>query len=189
MTGPLVQGSAIAFSCPPESRDYGIITYTWVFGDGKTQVTTFPNISYTYSAPGTYRVSLKKSHPEFGTSTASTVISVTVGLSISVCVDGYYMIDIPPSYMSPAAGTCTTLPVDPNKTTLKSKVSGGCGGYTYQWQHLSNGIWVTFSTTGPFSTPPADFVNKVLGSYKIRCIVRDSCGNQVTSDVKDLAII
>ena len=189
VTGPLVQGSSIAFSCPPESREYGSISYTWDFGDGRTQLTTFPNISHTYSAPGTYRVTLRKSHPEFGSSTASTVISVTAGLSISVCIDGYYMIDIPPSYMSPASGSCTTSPIDPNKTTLRSTVVGGCGSYTYQWQYLSSGVWITYSTTGPTSTPPADFTNKVLGSYKIRCVVRDSCGNQVTSDVKDLAII
>ena len=68
-----------------------------------------------------------------------------------------------------------------DKASFTAATYGGKGPNTYQWQYLEDGVWVNYnSTVGTdviltITVTEKDFVRK------IRCIVTDSLGNQITS--------
>lgn len=55
----------------------GTTTYTWNFGDGQSSVGTTPTAYHTYTNVGTYRITLTKTNPEYGTSEMSVVKQIT----------------------------------------------------------------------------------------------------------------
>lgn len=52
------QKASCSFNGSASSDDVGIVSYSWNFGDGSSQVTTGPLTSHVYSAKGTYTVNV-----------------------------------------------------------------------------------------------------------------------------------
>jgi YD repeat-containing protein len=191
IVGPRLAGQKLRFETPLEMRSSGNITYSWSIVRG----VTLPSknfAEYTFASPGKYKVGLKKSHPEFGSATASVEFEVFATRRIIVCVDGPYRVDAPSNGIPPLFGSCTTDMRSP-KTTLKATYEGFCGeqeSLKYRWDvQDQTGSWIPFSITGPSTQPPPGFLNGTIGEYRVRCTVTDSCGYPATSEVTLLSVI
>lgn len=190
VSGDRLVNKTVGFSTPFEPGNDGSVVHQWDFGDEAKTETTATSVSHKYKAPGIYKVKLRKTHPLYGAAQAEYTLEIGNAFGVSLCVDGPYLIDIPPVHIQPIAGGCTTLPMDVNKTVIKAAVSGGCGSLTYQWElQTSSGAWQKYSTCGATCNPPSGFTSRVLGAYKVRCIVKDGCGNTATSNIIELTII
>ncbi|RZJ76296.1 MAG: PKD domain-containing protein [Flavobacterium sp.] len=67
----------IRFTAGPEQDSYGSTTYTWNFGDGSAPlVTQEASVYHTYTAIGSYTVSVSKSSTIYGSATASATATV-----------------------------------------------------------------------------------------------------------------
>jgi len=187
-SGILVTGGNAYLSSSVDTRDYNDIQYTWDFGDGQTATTTSVGISHVYTTAGTFNVSLKKSHPEYGTATATKQVQISPAVKVSVCAKGPAWVDYCSTNGSTFVekyGTCGTA----TSTTLIATPTGGCGTITYEWQiQGAGGTWSTFGTTATVAAPAA-FSNKTIGTYNVRCIATDSCGLPVTSSVIVLNVL
>jgi hypothetical protein len=191
VVGPRIIGRKIRFETPIENRAYGSVTYAWSLVP-KISLGSKTYSEYTFTTPGKYQLSLKKTHPEFGSATANIVVDIYSSLRALVCVDGPAVIDMPTGYVA-SNGDCTTT-AGQNTTTLRVSYEGHCGetaDFSYRWElyQPATGLWSVFSTSGPAVAPPDSFVKRVAGQYRIRCIVTDSCGFSATSEYKVLAII
>jgi hypothetical protein len=183
ITGQRMAGSTLNFQTPANSKEHGRTTYQWDFGNGDVKKGTTNNVNYAYALPGTYTVTLTISNPEYGSSSASLKLLIHTEIGLSICVKGPYTIDLC-GLLQPAAGDCTTGPIDSNSDSiLRAMGTGGCSALTFTWQ-MENGIdnWITFAT-GQEVGPPAGFVNRIAGNYPVRCIVSDNCGNSMPSEI------
>jgi YD repeat-containing protein len=182
--GNPLAGSKMFFSIVSPSERLGKTTYTWNFGDGNPSVTTTTTIvEYTYTSAGTYTVTLTESNSEYGSASASMTVNIYTPVTIgSICVDGPVVVEACGT-TPPVRGNCTSVgPINNNSpTTLKITGSGGCSSLTYRWEVQNAGVWSTFGTSTSTTSPPSGFVNRTAGSYKVRCIVSDSCGFSKTS--------
>lgn len=191
ISGLGIAGSDITFSAVNDSREYGVTKYSWDFGDASPKKeTTSSRVVYQYPATGFYTIVLTKSNPEYGSASSSMHLRILAPLKVTVCIDGPSVIDVPPGSFTAVPGSCTIFPMNLSRTTLKADASGGCGDITYRWEKLSStGAWEQFSAgTTASSLPPGDFVSRVLGSYKIRCVTTDSCGSTSISNSVDLVL-
>lgn len=190
INGSRTTGTQLSFDANYEVRDFGDITYTWDFGNGVSKSVNTYSTTYSYPAAGTFTVRLRKSHPDFGTAEASAVITITPSMAVSICVDGPFLIALPPATMSPIAGDCTTQPMNPSVTNLKATVSGGCAPLTYRWQYqIGNGSWMNFGSNSATVSAPYEFASRFPGSYNVQCIVTDGCGKATSSNIKNLVIL
>ncbi len=135
-------------------------TYLWDFGDGLTS--TFANPSHTYSAPGTYIVTLTVADP-CGTSVFTNTIFVS-----NVAVDPALDLGVA-LYPNPAQNMVTLTATLPNAQALKVSllntlgqvvraqdlgVQSGALKHTFSVQGLSDGIYFVRLDTenGPVTT-------------------------------------
>jgi hypothetical protein len=95
ISGAPVVGEKVRFETPPEDRPSGQMTYSWELGTMTPVHTTVNYVEHAYLAPGNYRVTLTKKHPEFGSATASEKISIAAKRKVNVCIDGPYFVDVP----------------------------------------------------------------------------------------------
>lgn len=191
VTGSQIVGQRIRFDAPVEQRSSGNVEYSWSMTP-KINLGNKTYAEYTFSSPGIHRVSLKKSHPEFGEAIASKDIQIYATKKAVVCIDGPMQIDVPSNSIPIVYGDCTS--VQGTGTTLRASLHGICGDedkLTFRWEtlNISTGAWLTFSTAGSAVNPPDGFVRKIPGEYRVRCVITDGCLNQVTSDVRVLSII
>lgn len=88
-------GDSIRYACPPFSTTLevqasstlgGSLTYTWSFGDGNTQTTSNPNVSYTFTSSGQYIVVVRASTAQGCFATDTIVIDTrnSIGLTATV---------------------------------------------------------------------------------------------------------
>jgi hypothetical protein len=190
IVGPQMVGQKIRFETPVEARSYGSIAYAWSLVP-KISLGTKTYAEYTFTSPGKYQISLKKTHPEFGSANATIVADVYSTRRAVVCVDGATVIDMPAGLIM-SYGECTTT--GQTNTILKVSYEGLCGepaDLLYRWERYNptSGAWIMFSTSGPAVNAPDDFVKRVQGEYRVRCTVTDSCGYKATSEYKVLSII
>lgn len=146
--------------------------YTWDFGDNKPPITVFDKSSqtYTYTAAGTYKVTL----------TAQNSCGTTKD-SLTICIGK------PPtaSFSTTAITGCAPLNIG---TVNNSDTSLGCSSATYSWS-ISNYTATNCGTTsnagfasGSNSSsinPSFTFTNP--GTYTIRLSVTNSCNTSVTT--------
>lgn len=179
------------------TTEYGQTTYEWDFGDGTTATTTSGNQSHAYSTAGNYTVNVKRTNPEyFGETQSSTSVSISSAItSASVCANGVVSYDIC-GIDSPQTNQClggggieeamATAQILPpcsgsvSAPTLSVTVAGSVS--SYQWQYkLNSGSWINFGSSTSSITGPPGYGGCTTGTYSVRCIVEDACGNSVTS--------
>ena len=68
-----------------------------------------------------------------------------------------------------------------NTVSFTAETYGGKGPNTYQWQYLEDGVWVNYNSTVGTDRKLTITVTEKDFVRKIRCIVTDSLGNQITS--------
>lgn len=190
-SGAKVVGQLIRFETPVEVRSGGNIEYSWSM-QPKINLGAKNYAEYTFSSPGTYRVTLKKTHPEFGSAVAAIEVKISAAKKAVVCVDGPMQIDVPNNTTPIVYGDCTTVP-GTSATLLKATAEGICGEdnqLTFRWElwNSSTSTWNTFSTAGSAVAPPVAFTKRFPGEYKIRCVITDGCLTQIISDTRTLLI-
>ena len=95
------------------------VTYTWNFGNGKTQETTTPEVSYTYETPGDYNISVEAKDDK-GASAKSSFVNVyagneapTVNIALSGGNKSFYLPGTPVKYDVSVTDKNDTAKFDP----------------------------------------------------------------------------
>ena len=94
-------------------------TYTWNFGNGKTQETTTPEVSYTYDTPGDYNISVEAKDDK-GAAAKSSFVNVyagneapTVNIALSGSNKSFYLPGTPVKYDVSVTDKNDTAKFDP----------------------------------------------------------------------------
>lgn len=173
------------------STEYGQTKYEWDFGDGSNGVTTSGFVYHVYSSVGSYTVSVKRTNPEyFGESVSSMTVQITNPISNpSICVNGTISYDVC-GVNDPENSQCIieesmveSFVVPPGgitQPTFFCFVAGSVSSYQWQYQ-LNGGSWISFGTPTSSTTGLPGYGGSTVGTYLVRCILFDACGNNITS--------
>ncbi|WP_221408117.1 PKD domain-containing protein [Fulvivirga imtechensis] len=177
-------GQSISFTATGADPVVGKNQYYWDFKDN-TVVEDDKYISHSYSATGTYNVTLTLLNPEYETVQFSKQIKVYQPMEIGLCVDGPAEIDICGTN-NPTYGTCTSSGNTSITYVKVSSLTKGCNGpYTYEWhyQRPNSSTWyILFGSSNTVQFPE----QLVSGYYTIRCTVTDSCGTEAQGSATTL---
>jgi len=146
-------GVPIAFTSTLVSAGTPPVAYLWEFGDGLSATTA--NTSHTFSAAGTYLVTLNATDADHANATAQ--------LSVTVAPDPTLAVAASPA--SSAAGT---------DVSLFANATGGTGPYSFSWR-FGDG------TTSTFPAPQHAFTTP--GRYSVEVWVNDSVGSSTSGNV------
>lgn len=144
---------------------------------------------HTFTAAGTYTITLKVIHPAYGEYTLARNVTVVLApLSVSICISaGPIEVDLCYPY-NPTTTVwdmdCTsTTPDVYTSTTFNVSISGCLPGatYTYYWQKLEHPgqTWTAIGTNSPTVS-----VSNLGAAYDVRCFVSSSCGRTGTSGAR-----
>jgi hypothetical protein len=145
---------------------------------------------YTFTAAGTYTVTLKLSHPSYGSVETSKAVTVSSQfLTVFSCVTGATAIDVC-SNTATESYSCTVPapPINIASTTFTVSQITGCdagGTYTYAWYkrpYQQSGTGGTLIGTSASVTVTNDL------SYEVYCVVTSSCGKTGQSSVMGVYI-
>ena len=126
----------------------GTLSYAWTFGDGSTGTGASP--SHTYTASGSYPVTLVVTDAAGDTGNASASIAITN-----------------PAVFASITGASPLNALVAQAETLGSTASGGIGAYTYAWNFGDN-------STGTGASPSHTWAKS--GPYTVTLTVTDSVG-------------
>jgi serine protease len=117
-----VSGLTVQFTDTSTDSDGSIASRSWNFGDGTTS--TAANPSKTYSAAGTYNVTLTVTDDDGASNSRTSAVTVSSGGGGSVLQNG-----VPVNGISGAAGSQQfwTLDVPAGATNLQFRTAGGSG--------------------------------------------------------------
>ncbi|NJX15418.1 PKD domain-containing protein [Tamlana crocina] len=143
--------------------------YYWDFGDGNTSNLRDP--SHTYTAPGTYTISLY----------SQNFCGTTNTITNTICIEP----EINPSFNVNTTNGCSPLAVT---TTNTVDLTNSCGNETYLWNvsytsdlcGTAPAQWSFTNGTDENSTEPS-FNFETSGTYTITQTVTNSCGSNSTS--------
>ena len=161
--GTFVVGEALSFNVTAESTNSTVattnLTYDWTFGDGTTFVGPQDTVNHTYTAAGTYQVSVTASAPGGYSTNNSAMVIVSA--------------QAPPLY------ALASLSYDPGPYPISVNFSsegttGGAAPYSYFWE-LGNG------NTSSLGSPAQVYASQ--GTYNISLKVTDSGGNVSYSNI------
>jgi hypothetical protein len=118
-------------------------------------------------------VTLKVTHPSYGTYTYSEEITVQPRpLTVNICTEGAIYRDLCLDANSSFTSCTGQNHTDPRYTTFNVSISGCSSGiytYTYTWQVNVTGFWSTVGNNSP------SFIMQNNQSYSVRCLVQSSC--------------
>jgi hypothetical protein len=180
------------------SADYGETKYEWDFGDGQTAITTNGNISHAYSTQTWFNVKVKRSNPEYLGVQQST-LQVTIAGPITaatICANGiisYDVCDIQPNGTSTCSGGGVESLIDGETlmgypggiTTLPTffvQANNAVGDYQWEYKKYGDPGWSSFGANSSSAQGPPGYGNGVPGTWEVRCVLTDSCGNTFISD-------
>ncbi|PTB96956.1 hypothetical protein C9994_05110 [Marivirga lumbricoides] len=125
--------SAVSFTNQSTVADESLARYSWNFGDGKTSSSQNP--THTYSAAGTFEVTLEVSYDGFATCTSQSSQDITVNGALNVAVEA--------SSTTVCEGESTVLSVD--------------GAFSsYQWSTGETTSEITVDEGGTYSVTVAN---------------------------------
>lgn len=178
LKSPSCVGQSVCFNNNTTAGSYGpncstLATYIWDFGDG-SPLNTQQSPCHTYTAAGTYNVSLSSTNP-CGTTT----------LSKQVCITG----PPTPAFILSASSGCTPFLVTTTNTT---NAFGSCQNPTYKWRvkytpafcGIVDGSSFVGSTSSTSTNPSFQFTSS--GTYDIFLDVTNACGTFTTSQTIDV---
>ena len=111
---PLVVNATVTASDPEKDK----ITYIWNFGNGKTKETSTPEVAYTYTAAGDFKISVTTKDDK-GASSKSQELSLYAGNEIPVVTinfsgnKSFYLPGVPVKYVVSATDKKDTGTIDP----------------------------------------------------------------------------
>lgn len=148
-------GQAVSFS-NASSIGTGSMSYLWKFGDGFSS--TQRNPSYTYSASGSYTVTL------IATSNNGCIDSVQKTLTI----------DPAPVAAFTASDECSNV-----STSFKNNSTLSAGTLSYDWDFGDNSNSTSINPTHQYGTP---------GSYSVKLVITSNkgCKDSITKTVRSL---
>ncbi|TWO32959.1 PKD domain-containing protein [Seonamhaeicola sediminis] len=145
--------------------------FFWDFGDGNTSTLRDPQ--HTYTASGTYTVSLY----------AQNFCGTTETVTKDICIEP----ELTASFTLDSNNGCSTLSV---QTTNTTDLSESCGDETYLWEvSYTSGfcgtipeVWNFTNGTDEISAAPSiDFVT--AGTYTLTLTTTNSCGSSMASEI------
>ncbi len=125
-------GTSILFN----DQSTGATARTWTFQGGTPASSTATSPSVTYSAAGTYSVTLVVSNTAGADTMVQTNLITVVSSSVSV--------------------TGTPTPTNSNTGSVSTSVSGGTAPYTYHWSNNKTTANITGLTAGSYSVTVTD---------------------------------
>jgi len=165
VSGSYLTGSQMDFSAF-NPFDHGVSTITWGFADGTVAENSTESVSHIFSTAGSKTISFTVANPEY------EIVSVTKTIRIfdpmasgSILSNGSALVAV-------------NLCLEPNKTysNLTAPVTDGCTNKTYVWsKKINTGSWSSVN-------PTIGFFVGVDGTYYVRCVITDGCGNTFTVD-------
>ncbi|MBL0743093.1 PKD domain-containing protein [Chryseolinea lacunae] len=183
------------------------VSYKWDFGDGIQTTTTTSSTTHSFTAAGTYSVTLTVSSTERNPISISKQITIHPKMTVSMCADGPTQVN-KCSQTVLRFGTCASSVNNSysSPTILKATGTGGCitgaGTVSYRWefQRVCGGTvtipWSAYNTTTvPSSYAPEEFGSRTTGScgtvyFNVRVILIDKCGGESEpSSVTQLTVV
>ncbi len=153
--------SSVTLSCTSQVEPGS--TFVWDFGDGNVKQNGSAAEVKTY-AVGEYQVKLAVVHPEFPTHIATKTVRFLAPPSIAITT---------PSGLSTSPTICPST--NPGLSLVLTATPPSGGPFTYTWEYLSTGNWITF---GVESSNTKVLSNTILfgpGTIKsIRCKISDA---------------
>lgn len=147
---------------------------------------------YTFTAGGTYDITLKVSHSTYGEYTRTLRVTVVLyPLNVSICIsEGPVEVDLCyPNWPGTTVWEMdcpSTTPGVYGYTRFNADVSGCTSGatYTYQWQKrdLPSGNWAVIGTNA--ASVSVNNVGTSGSPYEVRCYVTSSCDRTGTSGTR-----
>ena len=154
------EDTVVTFDGSASTDENGIQSYTWTFTDVTPQTLSGKNPTYTFSALGTYAVTLKVTDPA-GNYAADTVIITVVDITKPIA----------------SAGPDQTVDEDTLVTFDGSASTDNVGITSYTWAFMDAGMLQTLDGMNPtytFQTP---------GMYTVTLNVTDAEGNYAADTV------
>ncbi|MGA2683385.1 MAG: PKD domain-containing protein [Candidatus Bathyarchaeia archaeon] len=158
-------GQSKTFSANPSGGSNSYSSYQWYVGSSMVQNSASSSFAYSPASSGSYSITVTVTDSLGATSAPSSAASVTVNSVLTVSVPSSLTVDVGQS------------------VTYSASVSGGAGGYTYQWYY--NGAPVGTSATYSYTATEADYT---AGSFTISVTVTDAANNAVTSNTETVAV-
>jgi PKD repeat protein len=154
-------GDAVTFqgsATDPSTADTNAgFTYAWNFGDGSNPVSgTKP--SHTFTAAGTYTVTLTTGDKDGGIGTTS--VSYTVAPPPTATFSG-------PSAVNEGTSTAQVSFANP---------TGGTGGYTYSYDFNNDGNFEITNSSNPTATIPESYLDDGPATHTVHGRITDSSG-------------
>lgn len=128
--------SAISNSVTLTNTSAGATTYAWAFGDGGTSTTT--NTAHTYTANGTYTISLI-GYNSCNSDTAKIVVTIT-----SVGINELVLMNEVNIYPNPSSGTFV-INTGPRKTVYEIVIFNVEGKQVYKIQEIHESLEINLS--------------------------------------------
>ena len=146
---------------------------------------------------------LKPGSTTWANSTSASGKTATFSVSVREAINGYkYRCVVKDSNGKSLTSSTATLTVTPNITKQPTNLTAANGtigkftitakgdGLTYQWQYLKPGSTTWTNSTAASGKTATFSVNArtAINGYKYRCVVKNSCGNSITSSVVTLTV-
>ncbi len=149
------------------------------FNGSDEQEIVFPEFVFT-----TYVVTLKVTHPSYGTYIYSEEVNVEPRpLNVTLCTEGALYRDLCLDANSSFTSCTGQMYTDPRSTTFNVSVTGCTAAtYTYTWQVNVTGFWSNVGNNFP------SFTMQNSQSYSVRCLVQSSCGRIGVSQVQTINV-
>jgi PKD repeat protein len=146
----------VNFNASSSTGSAAIASYMWDFGDGHTTTTSTPTVSHTYTANGTFVVTLTIKDVNGLTATSNQQVTIGAGATASFTT----------SPASPTAGV----------VTLDASASTASNGAT-----IVNYVW-SFGDGNAVATASASVAHTyAAGTYTVKLTVTDSNGSSASS--------
>ena len=175
--------TTINFVSDSNEELFGETIYLWDYGDGTTEERSTYTAYHSYANAGTYTAKLTVINPDYETVQYTKSVSIYENLlSVDICISGPRITDLC-GVDDPVVGTnCgpgSALVTSIVANTIPGASCGSPYRYTYKYKLSTATSWTTFGTDDPMAIFPE---KSTVGTYYIKCELRDGCNTIYTSN-------